>query len=270
VEEPAAGAFDAAAVSETGTVRPENEDACAFTRESPTSGLVVVADGVSGQNAGAVASRTAVDAAVRAYGEDAGTSPDRRVARAVQQANIEVHDLAVVVPELRGMATTMTALAVDAGRVTAAHVGDCRLYLIRQDRITQLTKDHTVVAERMRFGLMSEERARNHPDRSVLTRSLGRELIVAVDRIATPARQGDVLVLCSDGLYNVLDADEIRRIARDREAAGACRALLDEANHRGTPDNVTAAVVRLTGPTPERSSGGGLGTRLRRLVGRRD
>jgi protein phosphatase len=237
-------------------------------RESPSAGLLVVADGVSGQAAGAVASRTAVDAAVRVYQEQADLRPDRRVARAVQDANIAVYDLAVVVPELRGMATTMTALAVDAGRVTAAHVGDCRLFLIRQDRIVQLSKDHTVVAERVRMGLLGEARARHHPDRSVLTRSLGRELIVAVDRITTPARQGDVLIVCSDGLYNVLDDSEIRRIAAGRDADSACRALIDAANARGTPDNLTAAVLQLTGPIPTRPDGGGFGTRLRRLIGR--
>ncbi len=260
---------EAAALSDAGTERGENEDACGVHLEGPTCAVVGVADGVSGYEGGEVASRMAVEVVLRAWREEAPSlGAGQRLYRAFQQANIEIYDRAVAVPELRGMATTLTAVALERGGLTAVHVGDSRLYLVRRGEITQLTKDHTVVAERVRLGLLSREKARTHPDRGVLTRSLGRELIVSRDRITHGLEQGDVLVLCSDGLHNVLSDEEMARMVEGCDAAGACRALLDAANERGTPDNVTAAVVRMIGPAPGAPPPGGLGARLRRLLGR--
>lgn len=266
-EDPAPYAIEVAVASDVGTARAKNEDHCAHVRDSPSAGLVVIADGVSGAAGGETASQRAVEAALGAYRELAEMRLERRVVRAVQRANIAVYDLAQVVPELRGMATTLTGVAVDRGQLVAAHVGDCRLYLLRAGRIRQLTKDHNVAGERVRLGLMSEERARLHPGRSILTRALGRELIVAVDRLAMPVRQGDRLILCSDGLYNVLDDLDIEEIGRKGSAEDACRTLVATANARGTPDNLTVAIVHLTGATPERQATDGLRARLRRLAG---
>jgi serine/threonine protein phosphatase PrpC len=261
-------AFEVAVASHVGTERRENQDNHGQVLDSATTGMVVVADGVSGAVAGETASQRAVETTLRTYRALQTMRAARRLQRAVQQANIDVYDLAVVVPELRGMATTLTAMVIDRGTLVAAHVGDCRLYLLRRGRIRQLTKDHTVVGDRVRLGLMSEARAQHHPDRSVLTRSVGRELIVAIDRISAPLLQDDRLILCSDGLYNVLDDLDLEEIARGQPAELACRALIDTANARGTPDNLTAAVVHLTGAIPEPRSPVGLRARLRRLLGR--
>lgn len=260
--------IEAAALSHPGTERGDNEDSCGVLAESETCAIVGVADGVSGQAGGEVASRMAIEVVLRAWREEAPTlGAGQRLYRAFQQANIEIYDRAVAVPELRGMATTLTAVALERGELTAIHVGDSRLYLVRGGDITQLTKDHTVAADKVRFGLLSREKARTHPDRSVLTRSVGRELIVSRDRLTQRLRQGDVLLLCSDGLHNVLADEEMGRIVAGLGAAEACRALVDAANRRGTPDNLTAAVVRMIGtasaPPPPR----GLGSGLRRLLG---
>ena len=199
--------------------------------ESSACGLLVVADGVSSAEAGETASQTAVAVTLRAFGEQpAGMATSKRLYRAVQQANIEVYDLATVVPELRGMTTTLTAVVVDRGELTAAHIGDSRLYLLRDGRLTQLTKDHTVAGEKARIGLMSKTRAREHPDRSVLTRSLGRELIVPIDRISNRLFRGDALLVCSDGLYNVLDEEQMAPLLSRGDAGAACRRLIDTAN----------------------------------------
>jgi len=171
----AAFAFDMAAVSHPGTERNDNEDACVTHRESDQCGLVAVADGVSSYEGGEVASQRATEVVVRFFKEQGpGVATMKRLVRAVQQANIEIYDTAVVVPQLRTMCTTLTALVLDRGEALAAHVGDSRLYLIREGQILQLTKDHTVAAERASasLGLMSKERLRNHPDRCVLTRSV--------------------------------------------------------------------------------------------------
>jgi PPM family protein phosphatase len=260
--------LDLAALTDVGTARDHNEDACGAWPETSACAVLVVADGVSSAEGGEAASEMAVEVTLRAFREGAASmAPGQRLYRAVQQANIEIYDRAMVVPGLRGMATTLTAAAVDRGELTAVHVGDSRLYLVRGAAVTQLTKDHTVAAERVRMGLLSAERARTHPERSTLTRSVGRELIVSRDRITRSLDQGDVLVLCSDGLHNVLSDEEIGAIVRDRGAAEACRALVGAANERGTPDNVTAAVVRLVGPLAPRPERPGLVSRLRRWIG---
>ncbi len=259
--------LEVGAVSDAGTERDENEDRCGVFVESAACAIVGVADGVSSYEGGEVASQMAIEVMIRAYREEATTlSAGQRLYRAVQQANIEIYDRSVVVPELRGMATTLTAVALERGELTAVHVGDSRLYLVREGSITQLTKDHTVAAGKARFGLLSKERARTHADRCVLTRSVGRELIVSRDRITQRLVQGDVLILCSDGLYNMLADAEMKHLVADRDATSACRSLVEAANARRTPDNVTAAVVRMTGPTPSNPEPSGLAATLRRLL----
>jgi protein phosphatase len=255
--------------SDTGTEKEKNEDSCGSYAESPSHLLVAVADGVSGEEGGEVASQMAIDTIVRAYQESpVSWGGAKRLYRAAQQANIEIHDRAVVVTELRRMSTTLIAIVAEGAILHAAHVGDSRLYLIRGGNITQKTKDHTVAAGRQRLGLMTAKRAKNHPDRSTLTRSLGRELIVAVDRISFPIAGGDALLLCSDGLYNVLEDDDLATLARVADPGAACDALIQAANERGTSDNLTAAVVHVAGDAPVSPVAGGWRDRLARLLGR--
>jgi protein phosphatase len=257
-----------ALATDPGTERPQNEDACgSYTEGSQV--LVVVADGVSGEEGGEIASRTAVDVTLRVYRESpVSWGPSKRLYRAVQQANIEIHDRALVVTELRGMATTLTAIVVDGGMLYAAHVGDTRLYLVRAGAITQKTKDHTVAAGRQRIGLLSAARASQHPGRAVLTRSLGRELIAAVDRIEFPIANGDVLLVCSDGLYNALDDEELRETMAGKNPESACSALIQRANHKGTADNLTCAVATIASvPVEEEPSA--WRAKLSQLLGRR-
>jgi protein phosphatase len=261
----AAFAFDMAVLSHPGTERGDNEDSCVSHREDDERGLVAVADGVSSYDGGEVASQRAMEVLVRSFREQGpGVATMKRLVRAVQQANIEIYDTAVVVPQLRRMCTTLTAVVLDRGEALAAHVGDSRLYLIREGQILQLTKDHTLAAERASFGLISKERLRNHPDRCVLTRSVGRELIVGVDRITRELVQDDVLIVCSDGLYNALDETEFPRVVENLDASSGCRALIDAANSIGALDNVTAAMVRITRAPAKQEPANGLGDRLRR------
>lgn len=245
-------ALEAAVVSDTGTERPDNQDFAQHELIGESGALVVVADGISSGVGGATASRMAVESTFRSYREQPpGASASKRLWRAVQQANIDVYDFSVVVTELRGMGTTLTAIAIERGELSAAHVGDSRLYLVRDRTITQLTKDHTVTGDKVRMGLLSETRARHHPERSTLTRCLGRELIVGLDRFTRRVRQGDTFVICTDGLYNALEESEIARIVSDHDASASSRELIDAANQLGTLDNVTAAVIKMVGPVPE-------------------
>jgi PPM family protein phosphatase len=257
-----------AMISDTGTERRDNEDACGSYVENEARVLVAVADGVSGEEGGEIASRTAIDVTLRAYEESPATwEVPKRLYRAVQQANIEIYDRALVVTELHRMSTTLTAIVVDGGMLHAAHVGDSRLYLIRGDGIQQKTKDHTVAGDRRRMGVLSAQKVKDHPGRSILTRSLGRELIAAVDRIAFPIASGDVLLVCSDGLYNVLADEEIRELVAGKDPTAACGALIDAANSRSTADNLTVAVAQVTGAVPDAPPGGLRGL-VSKLLGR--
>src|ERR1700737_2890341 len=153
VEQPS---FDLSVLSDVGTNRTDNEDACGHSIEGPEAALFMVADGIGGYEGGEIASRMAVDITVEAYRlSPPAWGAAKRLHRAVQRANIEIHNRAIAVPELRRMGTTLTAAAVVDGTLYAAHVGDSRLYLVRHERIQQMTKDHTMIAERVRMGVMS-------------------------------------------------------------------------------------------------------------------
>lgn len=253
-----------AALSHPGTARDKNEDACGTHCDASCS-LVVVADGVSGYEGGEIASQTAVEVSIRAFRD----SPPawgalKRLYRAAQQANIEIHDRALVVTELRRMSTTLTAVVVQDGILYAAHVGDTRLYLIRDGSIVQKTKDHTVAADRARIGLGM--RAKDHPDRWTLTRTLGTDLIAAIDRISFRLAKGDTLLVCTDGLYNVLEEQELREQIAGKDARSACHGLIETANARGTQDNLTAAVLNIT--TNPSTTPSGWRVALDKLLGR--
>ena len=254
LEHPTLGAadlYDVAALSDIGNERENNEDSIGFSYVGGASLILVVADGVGGYEGGELASHKAVDVTLQSYREQARSiAPEKRLYRAAQQANIEIYDQAIVVPELRGMSSTMTAVVLEGAMLHAAHVGDSRLYRVRSGAITQLTKDHTVTAERVRQKLMSAERARQHPDRGTLTRSLGRELIVAVDRITLPVQSGDILIVCTDGMYNVLGDEEIAALSEPGPAEAIAARLIATANEKGTYDNLSAAVCRVVGDLP--------------------
>jgi len=255
-------------LTDLGTNRSNNEDCCGQFIESPASAVLVVADGIGGYEGGEVASRMAVDITIETYRTSpVAWGPAKRMHRAVQRANIEIHNRALAVPELRRMGTTLTAAVVDEGMMHAAHVGDCRLYLVRRGEAIQITKDHTMIAERVRMGLMSAQRARNHPERSALSRSIGHELIVSVDVISMPLVRDDQILICSDGLHGVLDDRELAELMREGDAAATCHRLIGAANEKGTGDNLTAAVLQMIGATPhaERRARGGW---LRRLFAR--
>jgi len=238
-------AYDLALLTDVGTTREGNEDACGQFVENEGIAVFLVADGVGGYEGGEIASAMVVEHTLEAFRTSSpGLGASKRLHRALQRANIEVHNRALAVPELRRMASTGTAVAINfnEGMLYGAHCGDCRLYLARDHKIQQLSRDHTVVGERVRMGLMSAERGRTHPDRSALSRCLGQDLIPSIDRITTPLQQHDRIIVCSDGLWSVIPDSEIEKLTRDTDAETACHRLIETANARGTQDNLTVAV----------------------------
>jgi protein phosphatase len=227
-------------VTDTGNVRESNQD------QLLTAGdLVAVADGMGGHRAGEVASRLAVDTLQAAFDDD--PTADGLVA-AVLAANQAVWERSEAEPELRGMGTTIAAVALvaDGGAKALAivNVGDSRAYLLEQGGLRRLTSDHSLVAELVRAGEITEDEARIHPHRNVLTRALGvaAEIEPYVGR-AAPVR-GDRLLLCSDGLFNELDEAQIAAVlAEVADPTDAATRLVDEAKLHGGNDNITALVL---------------------------
>lgn len=240
-------------LTDTGCVRDANEDAVgAWPHEDGL--LFAVADGLGGHEAGEFASSLALEVLAREMDRAPGAWPlQKRLRRAVQEANLEIYNKGVTVPELRRMGTTLTASALVGHTLVAAHVGDCRLYLWRNQGLTQLTKDHTWVWEQVQYGILSPEEARTHPRRHILSRALGLNLIVSVDILSIDILPGDVLVQCSDGVHAFLPESEITDAVRASAAEAACRMLVERGRAAGGEDNLSvqvAAVVSSPQPAP--------------------
>lgn len=241
----------AAAGCDVGRRRRVNEDCYTLANDL---GLYVVADGMGGHTAGQLASQLAAEGALRAARtlQGASASLAEKLRYAVTAANQEVFETARERPELTGMGTTLVALLAGDRRAALAHVGDSRAYLVRGDRIRQLTDDHSLVGELVRRREISEDAARAHPHRHVLTRALGVRPSVEPDLAELTPEPGDVFVLCSDGLTGHVRDDEIAEaIARDADLQAAVDRLIALANERGGEDNITVLLVRCEKGTEE-------------------
>jgi protein phosphatase len=228
-----------AVITDTGRKRRRNEDA--YVCEPP---LFAIADGMGGAQAGEVASRLAA-AALKESGADTGG--EERVTDLIQEANRRVYDRSSRDPNTSGMGTTITVALVEDGHVAFGHVGDSRAYLIRDGRMEQVTEDHSLVNELMKSGKLSPEEAEAHPQRSVITRALGTDPDVDVDTFTIDAQTGDLFLLCSDGLTDMLDeAAILELVERNRpDIDGALRALVKAANRSGGEDNITVVAFEI-------------------------
>ena len=232
------------AATDTGLVRTGNEDS-SFRGET----LIAVADGLGGHQAGEVASAIAISAIAELEGREFATPEEAREAlgAAIVKGNLTILAKATQDPDSWGMGTTVTAAAVASERhLQLAHVGDSRAYLLRDGDLEQLTTDHTVVGELVRRGRLTPAQAAVHPERSILTRAVGLDPGVPVD-LPDPLelQPGDQLLLCSDGLTEAVDDDQIADLlAATADGNAACRALIDAANAAGGPDNITVVLLR--------------------------
>ena len=234
------------ASTDTGRRRRRNEDA--FVCEPP---LFAVADGMGGAQAGEVASRLAADSVREAKLGDL-PSPEQTV-ELIREANRRVYAYSSENASTRGMGTTMTVALVEGSVVTIGHVGDSRAYLLREDQLTQLTQDHSLVAELVRSGRLSPKEAESHPRRSVITRALGTESDVEVDVFSIRAQNGDLFLLCSDGLTSMVSDEEIAKllVAARADLDSAGEKLVAAANQAGGEDNITVVLFELEAGEPE-------------------
>ncbi|MGH2984480.1 MAG: Stp1/IreP family PP2C-type Ser/Thr phosphatase, partial [Solirubrobacterales bacterium] len=225
--------------TDTGRQRHANEDS--YFAQAP---VFAVADGMGGAQAGEVASRIAAGAFEQGVDEEA--SAEGQLEEIAQGANREIHDLAQKDSSRAGMGTTLTAALVHGDEVALGHVGDSRAYVLRDGELKRLTKDHSLVEELRRQGRLTEEQAEEHPQRSIITRALGPEPEVNVDTMTYPAKDGDVFLLCSDGLTTMVTDDEIRTIMLEaRSLRSGVNKLVDAANGMGGRDNITAVAFRV-------------------------
>jgi serine/threonine protein phosphatase PrpC len=243
-------AVETCMATDIGCVRTGNQDAIAFVSpgnhdERHRRGvLAVVADGMGGHNGGEVASRLAVETICRQYFATPDDDPQRAIEGALRKANAAVFRAAEANEALMGMGTTVTALVLVGQRVLFVHVGDSRLYRLSHGRVTQLTRDDTLVQQMVSDGLITTEQARHHPERSVLLRSLGTrpDLIVTAQSCDRP-EVGDCFVLCSDGLYDSIEPSEIAQVVESSDPQAACRRLIELARERDGSDNISVGVV---------------------------
>ncbi|GIW26019.1 Stp1/IreP family PP2C-type Ser/Thr phosphatase [Meiothermus sp.] len=231
----------AAALTDPGRKRALNEDAVAQLL-TPYGGIFIVADGMGGHRTGEVASQMAVSQIVEVL-KRSEPSP-QGLLEAYEAANEAIY-LAGQKPESRGMGTTCTALWLDLPYALIAHVGDSRAYLLRDGELLQLTQDHSWVADRVRQGLLTEEEARNHRWRNVITNALGSFPGARVDLVGLKVRPGDVFLLCSDGLSGVLEDKVLSEMILTNPPEPAVAKLIKLANDWGGPDNISAVVVTI-------------------------
>jgi serine/threonine protein phosphatase PrpC len=226
--------------TDTGRQRHANEDS--YFAGAP---VFAVADGMGGAQAGEVASRIAAGAFEhRPVGDD--EPAEGQLEEIAQEANREIHQLAQQDSSRAGMGTTLTAAMVRDDEVALGHVGDSRAYVLRDGELKRLTKDHSLVEELRRQGRLTEEQAEEHPQRSIITRALGPEPRVNVDTMTFPGRDGDVFLLCSDGLTTMVSDEEIRDIlVESKNLRSAVNRLVDAANRGGGRDNITAVAFKL-------------------------
>ncbi len=246
-------ALEVGAATDAGRVRPKNEDYALWEiPEDPAlrdgrGALLVIADGVGGHGGGAVASAEAAHTVAQEYYLHRRGEPGRALRRAIEQANLHVYTTRLGHPNLTGMQTTVTALAIAGARYWVAHVGDSKAWLLRGGALLRLTCDHTIVEEMRRIGLVDRTRADRHSHRHLLTRSVGGDAIVRVDLSGGAVRPGDCFVLTTDGVYEHLSPEDVRNAFANLPPAAAAAACVDDANRRGGYDNLTVLGVRVGG-----------------------
>src|SRR6266581_4723308 len=243
--------LDVAQLTDVGRKREHNEDNMAYVIPKDPQvmankgALFIVADGMGGHAAGEVASEIAVDTVSNMYYQDDSDDVAVSLLHAIRRANASIHQRAAENMLRTGMGTTCIAAVLRGNMAYIANVGDSRAYLLRGSQVKQISQDHSWVAEQVRAGLLTEDQARTHAQRNVITRCLGTQAEVDVDVFHEKLHEGDSLVLCTDGLSGLVSDEELQRIVDQFVPQESVYHLVERANENGGPDNITAIVVRV-------------------------
>jgi len=238
--------MEISAATSAGCIRPLNEDAY-YVSEPNSSGMVlaIVADGMGGHNAGEIASGKAVGIVQKDVVAQSDKSAKEILVKAVDDANREIYEMSKNKKSLSGMGTTMTACVAENNNVTAVQVGDSRLYRIRKDSITQITKDHSLVEMLVENGEITKEEAKSHPQKNIITRAVGTDKTVESDVYEFKTKKDDVILLCSDGLVNMVEDETILSIINtSKSLEEAANNLVLNAETAGGTDNITVILIR--------------------------
>lgn len=233
-------------VTDVGQCRKENQDSVFASEQSVGNlpNLFVVADGMGGHNAGDFASRCAISVLVESVKKDMSFNPIKIIRHGIETANEQVYLEASLDPSKNGMGTTMVAVTIVGYYAYIANVGDSRLYLLNQDGIVQITKDHSLTAEMVRMGELTKEEARIHPNKNIITRAVGIGDFVNIDFFDVELDENTQILLCSDGLSNMVEEPEMYDIVRSSsDIEEAARKLVDCANENGGTDNISVIIV---------------------------
>lgn len=231
-------------ISHKGEVRQQNQDSYACRRLNDGRVLAVVCDGMGGAKAGNIASSMAVNVFVEQLSKESGDWRER-MQRAASQANTQVFQRAIQDEACAGMGTTIVAALVAGNEALILNEGDSRAYHINANGIVLVTRDHSYVEDLVASGKLTREEARNHPKKNLLTRALGAEPVLMADCFQKSVAEGDYLLLCSDGLSNMVTEQELLyEVIHGQSDETCCQRLLDIALQRGAPDNVTAVLIR--------------------------
>lgn len=239
------------AVTDPGCVRPQNQDAFHIEQLDETCTLCVVCDGMGGAKSGNVASTLAVDVLTQQIqaGWRANLSQediDQLLLNTAKLVNFTVHDQAQQFVDFAGMGTTLVAALIHGKTMTVINVGDSRCYHLRESAIRQVTVDHSLVQVMVQRGELTQEQARKYPGKNMITRAIGTEPIVQCDLFHVDVERGDGVLLCTDGLSNLIDAQEILfEFVHGVDRAEMCQQLVKVAKNRGAPDNVTCILVQV-------------------------
>ena len=238
-------------LTDPGCVRTQNQDAYQMEDLDRNTKLCVVCDGMGGAKSGNIASTLAIDVFVQEIKRTwnasmSSTKMDQMLREAVKLANFTVFDQAMQFEDFEGMGTTLTSALVSGKKVSVVNVGDSRVYAITRTGIKQLTRDHSLVQMMVERGELTPELARTYPGKNFITRAIGTEPVVECDLIHTTLEKGDCLLLCSDGLSNMMDDQEILfEVVHGVNKEQCCQRLLDIAKNRGAPDNVTSILIQV-------------------------
>ncbi len=233
-------------ITDIGKKRKLNQD-YVFTSEISVGhlpNLFLVADGMGGHNAGDYASRYTIETIVEEIGSSSNDSPVIVLEKAIQSANRLIRQKSFEDEDLSGMGTTVVAATIDDDRLCVANVGDSRLYVINNREIKQITRDHSLVEEMVRMGGLQREQARSHPDKNIITRAIGAQDEVEIDFFQMTLSKDDIILMCSDGLTNMIDDEEIRMILQgQRDIVEKAETLVNAANNNGGKDNIAVILV---------------------------
>ena len=237
--------------TDKGKVRKNNQDSY-FVSEDTELPLFIVADGMGGHKAGEVASNMAVEIVKDFFIEKKEELKKNKVdilkfiRSAVEKANTIIYKKSIENDEFHGMGTTITMAYISEDKLYIGHVGDSRAYLLRNNKFIQITEDHSLVAEMVKKGSISEEEAECHPQRNIITRAIGTDDEVITDIIVEDIYKDDILLLCTDGLTNMMNDDEIKEILINKiDLQKNCNSLVKKANRLGGIDNVTVIAIKL-------------------------